>query len=330
MRLGIDVGGTTVKWVLLDDQSASGPSVAGSGGDGPRATGSGGTGALVVGSGAFPTPWGPEAVVALVAELVPYGVESIGIGLPGHVDRAAGVALFVPNPPGDWDGFPVGPALTARTGLPVVVVNDARAFALAELRMGAARGLSDVLFAVLGTGVGGAVALGGEILAGPRDNLGEVGHITVDPYGPECCCGNRGCVETFAAGPGIVRAYQTGPGAGDASEGSGDAPREITPAQVAEAAWKGDRVAVEAMGKAGWALGIGLGDAVALLGIGTVVVGGGVAGALDLMRPAMRDVFERRRPLIGDVAVLPAVLGPSAGAIGAALFGANRHGGKSA
>ncbi|MER6948165.1 ROK family protein [Nonomuraea sp. NPDC000554] len=284
-RLGIDVGGTTVKWVLLEDQK-------------------------VVGSGTVPTPSGPEAVVALVAELLPAGVESIGIGLPGHVDRASGVALFVPNPPGDWDGFPIGPALSARTGLPVAVINDARAFALAELRMGAAKGLSDVLFAVLGTGVGGAVALGGEVLPGPRDNLGEVGHITVDSYGPECCCGNRGCVEAFAAGPGIVRTYR-----GDDVLGG------VTPAQVAEAARRGERAGTEALSRAGWALGVGLGDAVALLGVRTVVVGGGVAGALDLMRPAMRDVFERRRPLIGDVAVLPAVLGPLAGAIGAALYG---------
>lgn len=280
MRLGVDVGGSAVKWALLDGEK-------------------------VADSGTFPTPRGPDAVVEQVAASLPDGVASIGIGLPGHVDRAAGIALFVPNPPGEWTGFPVGPALSARTGLPVAVVNDARAFALAELRVGAARGLSDVLFAVLGTGIGGAVALGGQILAGPRDNLGEVGHITVDTFGPECCCGNRGCVETFAAGPGIVRGYRS----------------RATPADVAEAARRGDRKAVEVMSRAGWALGVALGDAVALLGIDTVVVGGGVAGALDLMRPAMRDEFERRRPLIGDVTVLPAALGPLAGAIGAAIYG---------
>ncbi|NBE99467.1 ROK family protein [Nonomuraea sp. KC401] len=280
-RLGVDVGGTTVKWAML------------------------GADHEVLGSGSAPTPPGPGAVVELARGLVREGVTSIGIGLPGHVDRAAGIARFVPNPPGDWTDFPVGPQLSAGTGLPVAVVNDARAFALAELRTGAARGRSDVLFAVLGTGVGGAVALGGEILAGPRDNLGEVGHITADPSGPPCCCGNRGCVETYAAAPAIVRGLDG----------------FATAAAVAAAARSGDREAAAAMSRAGRALGVALGDAAALLGIGTIVVGGGVAGALDLMLSAMRDEFERRRPLIGDVTVSPAALGPWAGAIGAALYG---------
>ncbi|MEV0384897.1 ROK family protein [Nonomuraea sp. NPDC050643] len=281
MRLGVDVGGSTVKWVILGETSE------------------------VIDSGAVPTPSGPDEVVELVGGLVRQGVGSIGIGLPGHVDRAAGIALFVPNPPGEWTGHPIGLALGERTGLPVAVVNDARAFALAELRTGAARELSDVLFAVLGTGIGGAVALGGRILAGPRDNLGEVGHITVDADGPPCCCGNRGCVETYAAGPGIVRGLDG----------------FATAAAVAAAARAGHPAAREAMSRAGRALGVALGDAMALLGIGTVVVGGGVAGSLDLMLTAMREEFERRRPLIGDVAVLPAALGSRAGAIGAALYG---------
>ncbi|MEV0233456.1 ROK family protein [Nonomuraea sp. NPDC050786] len=282
-RLGIDVGGTRTKWVALEGEA-------------------------VVGSGTVPTPPGPDETVELAAslasELAP-DAESIGIGLPGHVDRATGTALFVPNPPGDWDGYPLGARLRALTGVPVAVVNDARAFALAELELGAARGLADVLFAVLGTGVGGAVALGGAVLAGPRDNLGEIGHVTVAPWGSACCCGNKGCVETFAAGPGIVRAFG----------GS------VTPEEVAEAARAGDGRAARVFERAGWALGVALGDAASVLGVGSVVVGGGVSGALDLMRSALHAHLARRRPLIGDIAVLPAVLGPLAGAIGAALYG---------
>ncbi|GAA3588692.1 glucokinase [Nonomuraea rosea] len=276
--LGIDVGGTNTKWVLMD-------------------------GDTVTRSGSVPTPPGPDETVKLAASLA-RRVESIGIGLPGHVDRDTGTALFVPNPPGDWDGYPVAARLRELAGAPVSVVNDARAFARAELELGAARGLADVLFAVLGTGVGGAVALRGAVLAGPRDNLGEIGHLTVSPGGPACCCGNEGCLETFAAGPGIVRAAGSG-----------------TAAEAAEAARAGDGRAVKAFERAGWALGVALGDAASLLGVGSVVVGGGVAGALDLMRSALRAELARRRPLIGDIAVLPAVLGPMAGAIGAALYG---------
>ncbi|MEU8105794.1 ROK family protein [Nonomuraea muscovyensis] len=278
-RLGVDVGGTDTKWVLLD-------------------------GDTVVDSGTVATPPGPDETMKLVAALAAPHVESIGIGLPGHVERDTGTALFVPNPPGDWDGYPAGPRLSALTGVPVAVVNDARAFALAELLLGAARGLSDVLFAVLGTGVGGAVALRGEILVGPRDNVGEVGHVTVDPWGSPCCCGNRGCVETLAGGPGIVRAFGSGPASA-----------------VTAAARAGDERAVSVLAKAGWALGIALGDAASLFGARAVVVGGGVSGALDLMGAALREELGRRRALIGDIAVLPAVLGPRAGAIGAALYG---------
>lgn len=278
VRLGVDVGGTAVKWVLLDGEA-------------------------VAGSGAVPTPAGPREVVELVAGLVGEKAEAVGVGLPGHVDRASGTALFVPNALGDWAGFPVGRELESLTGVPVAVVNDAQAFALAELRLGAARGLSDVLFTVLGTGVGGAVALEGKILAGPRDNLGEIGHVTVDPEGPECGCGNRGCAETFAAGPVIAQRFGAG-----------------TAAAVAEAARAGDGCAVEVMSRAGWALGVAIGDVMAVLGISTVVVGGGVAGAFDLMRPDLEAVLRRRKPLIGEATVLPAVLGPLAGAIGAALL----------
>ncbi|MEV4580953.1 ROK family protein [Nonomuraea jabiensis] len=280
--LGIDVGGTYTKWVTLEGEAVSD-------------------------SGTVPTPPGPEETVELAASLAPHA-GSIGIGLPGHVDRDTGTALFVPNPPGDWDGYPVGERLGALTGVPVSVVNDARAFARAELALGAARGLADVLFAVLGTGVGGAVALRGAVLVGPRDNLGEIGHVTVSPWGPACCCGNRGCVETFAAGPGIVRAF---------------GPRTVkaTAAEVAEAARAGDERAAQAFEQAGWALGVALGDAAAFFGVGSVVVGGGVSGALDLMRSTLNNELARRRPLIGDVTVLPAVLGPMAGAIGAALYG---------
>ncbi|MER6003667.1 ROK family protein [Nonomuraea angiospora] len=280
--LGIDVGGTYIKWVTLEGDAVSG-------------------------SGTVPTPPGPDETVKLAASLAPHA-GSIGIGLPGHVDRDTGTALFVPNPPGDWDGYPVGARLRELTGVPVSVVNDARAFARAELALGAARGLADVLFAVLGTGVGGAVALRGTVLVGPRDNLGEIGHLTVSPWGPVCCCGNRGCVETFAGGPGIVRAFRPGTA-------------KATAAEVAEAARAGDERAAQVFEQAGWALGVALGDAAAFFGVGSVVVGGGVSGALDLMRSTLHNELARRRPLIGDVTVLPAVLGPMAGAIGAALYG---------
>jgi predicted NBD/HSP70 family sugar kinase len=290
LSLGVDVGGSTTKWVLLGADRA------------------------VVARGRAPTSrLGPKAVAEAVASLSRPDVERIGTALPGHVDHASGRVLFIPNLAGEWSGFPFAEAVTERTGVPATaVVNDAIAFALAELRLGSRT--PDAVFVTLGTGVGGAVANSGHVLTGRRHNLGQIGHLTVDPNGPACPCGNLGCAEAFAGAPALVAAFASAGGRKDA-----------TAREVAEAARAGDPVAGAVFGVAGHALGIALGDALAVFAVDTVVIGGGLAAALPLLRPGIEAELARRRDLLGPCTVTPARLGPYAGAIGAALWAWEGH-----
>jgi len=275
VTLGVDVGGTATKWVVLD-----------------------GTGD-VRHEGSVPTPTGgPEAVLELIGALCRQyeKISGVGVGVPGNVDVETGRLRFVPNVAGDWAGFPLAERVAAATGRPSTVVNDARAFALAELRHGAARGWSSALFVVLGTGVGGAIAIDGRVLRNATDSAGEIGHLTVEPAGRPCGCGHRGCLETLASGPAL------GGGA------------------TAEAALAGDEHAAHRVRVAGWALGTAIGSALALLGLRTVVIGGGVAAALPLLRPDIEAELAGRTALLGECEVREAALGVRAGAIGAALW----------
>lgn len=281
VTLGIDVGGTAIKWITRD----------------------GATGGVTA-RGGVPTPGDRDAVVkAVVALARAAGPDRIGLAVPGHVDRATGTVRFLPNLPGRWSGFPLGDAVAGATGHPVRLLNDARAFCLAELRLGAARGLTDVLFLTLGTGVGGGVVTGGRLLVGPDDRLGEIGHTTYERSGPACGCGGRGCLEMYASGPAIA-----------AAAGGGR-----TPAAVARAAAEGEPAATRAIARAGRAIGEAVGSVAALLPSTALVVGGGVAGALPVLRPHIEAALAARERFIGPVRVLAAALGDEAGATGAAL-----------
>ena len=132
-------------------------------------------------------------------------VAAAGVGLPGLFDQASGRVVFLPNLPPTWAGREVAGPLAERLGVPVALLNDARAFTLAESRMGAAAGCPTVVCLTLGTGVGGGVVVDGRLRFGPHGRAGEVGHQVIDPDGPPCGCGNRGCVEAFAAGPALCR-----------------------------------------------------------------------------------------------------------------------------
>ena len=122
----------------------------------------------------------------------------MGIGIPGLYDPVAGTTRFLVNIPGAWAGKPVAGPVGAALGLPAALINDARAFGVAELRLGAGRGVSTMIGFTLGTGVGGVIAVNGHVYQGHDGTGGEMGHQTIDPDGPWCNCGNRGCLEAFA------------------------------------------------------------------------------------------------------------------------------------
>lgn len=304
--LGIDVGGTHIKWAVVTD-------------------------GVVQRAGQVATPrTGTQDVLDAIGRLCrDHAAEVAGAGLamPGLVDGVRRETLFLPNLPGDWQGTPVGPELEARCGIPVRLLNDARAFGHAELSAGGAKGEPAALFIVLGTGVGGAVARDGRILMDAVDAVGEIGHQIVDPGGERCRCGGSGCLETVAAGPAIVRAVEAVTADGRSwrlAELTGGHCEQLTPELIAQAADDGDPWAVAAFDRAGTAIGIAAVSACLLLRLNVVLIGGGIAtAAFRHLAPAVRRVLAERPALTGAVSVRPAELGTGAGAVGAAIFAAS-------
>jgi glucokinase len=253
-------------------------------------------------------------------------VDRVAVGLPGHLSPSGRATAVLPNVAGDWSDHPLADRLEQGTGRQVQLLNDARAFAAGELALGAARGMAQALFVTLGTGVGGAVALDGRVLRTPGDRLGEIGHQVVVPDGGRTCgCGARGCLETVAGGRALV---DIALGAGARLPVRDGAATDLpTVRDVVDAAAAGDPAARAALNGAGRALGLAVGNLLAYLGLRTVVLGGGMAPALDWMRPALDEELSRRRGFIGDPDLRLAELGPHAGAIGAALLAAQPEGG---
>jgi glucokinase len=202
-----------------------------------------------------------------------------------------------------WRGFPLRAELERALGLPVAVDNDAKAFALGQARFGVGRGARCLLGVVVSTGVGGGIVSGGLLLHGASGNAGHVGHVVVRARGPRCDCGARGCVTVYASGPRI------------AARAGRD-----TALAVAEAAARGEPLARRVLRDAAVALAGGIAAAACLADLDRVVVGGGVAGAGDLLFDPLRRELRRRARLdfVRDLEVLPAPDADRTGVIGAA------------
>lgn len=293
-HLGLDLGGTNIKWVVVERDA-----------DGWRV--------LDRDQVPTPSPGHPDAVVPRLAEIgaeaggrVP-GVTTVGIGVPGLYDPVAGTTRFLVNLQGPWAGRPVAGPVGDALGLPAALINDARAFGLAELRLGAARGATSMIGLTLGTGVGGVIAVDGRVHQGHDGTAGEIGHQTIEPDGPWCGCGNRGCLEAFARADQIA-----------AMCGTATAEEAIARARA------GDVRAIDGLAQAGRYLGIGIGNMVAVISPDRVVLGGGVAAAGDLLLEPIRAELRRRvhTTSLDAVSVVTAELGTWAGAIGAAVHGA--------
>ncbi len=231
-----------------------------------------------------------ERIAAAVAELqagLPAGVRLAGVGIcsPGPLDHITGMLLDPPNLTG-WVNVPLRQMLADRLGLPVVLEHDAKAAALGEYRFGAGRGVRDMVYIVVGTGIGSAIILDGHLHRGQHNAAGEVGHITIRSAGDPCSCGNTGCVESFAAGPAITRAYRRLLAARGADDPS------ITAATVVARAREGDADALAVLADAGEALGTAVATLAMILDIELYVVGSSVAKAGDLLlEPARRAVI---------------------------------------
>ncbi|HEX5828365.1 MAG TPA: ROK family protein [Candidatus Limnocylindrales bacterium] len=295
-HLGLDLGGTNTKWAVIEHD-----------GDDWRT--------LATGQGPTPARDGPDAVIARLAAMgaevmaAHEGIVSVGIGVPGLYDPATGQTRFLVNVPGPWAGKPVAGPVGEALRLPAFLINDARAFGLAELRLGAGRGASTMVGLTLGTGVGGVVAVAGRVHQGHDGTAGEVGHQTIDPDGPWCGCGNRGCVEAFARADQIAHACGT-----------------ATVEEAVARARDGDERALDGLAQTGRYLGIGIANLVTILSPDRIVLGGGVSAAGDLLFEPIRAELRRRvkTTSLDEVTVVVAELGTWAGAIGAAVHGAER------
>lgn len=266
-----------------------------------------------------------RTIANLVAELRQAcpAVSAIGVGAAGLVDWPAGRIRWAPN--NAYRGLDLKQRLTTETGLPTVVDNDANVAAWAEFRLGSGARYDNMLFVTVGTGVGGGIILGDQLYRGRNGLAGEIGHITVNPGGPVCGCGNDGCLEIMASGTALdrltlhsIEANPHGTLAQLARENHSSAGR-----LAYRAASSGDPVAIELFNTIGTWLGIGISSLVNAFDFDTVVLGGGLAQTGDLLIEPTRRSFEKR--LVGknhrDVAhVNIGRFTENAGTIGAAVL----------
>lgn len=218
-----------------------------------------------------------------------------GFGIAGIIDLEAGVVRKSANVP-SWCNYPVRDAIERRLGTRIFLDNDAKVHALGEQWLGAARGAREMALLTLGTGIGGAIVLDGKIFHGLHGMAGEFGHVTIEPEGVPCGCGNRGCAERYASATAIVRMAHEAIAAGNAPglAKAASAQPELTAKMIYDLAMQGDEPARCIFRSFGRALGILLADIVNVLNLKMYVIGGGVASAWDAFAPTMFEELRRR------------------------------------
>jgi glucokinase len=264
-----------------------------------------------------------KAIQKLIQDQGGCELKATGIGTAGSVSVEKGILYEAPNMP-NWKDISVGEILSNELGVPVVVDNDANAAAWGEYGYGAGRGSQYMLLVTLGTGVGGGLVLDGKPYRGAIDAGGEFGHTAIDYDGWMCSCGCKGCVEAYVGTKGILRQVREGLESHPDSLLANIDPNKMMPVDVSQAADQGDTLALRVLEQTGIYLGYGLANAVNLLNIQRIVVGGGVAKAGDrILKPAFESMkANSMRVLGGIVDLVPAQLGNSAGLVGAAWLAA--------
>jgi len=312
-HIGVDLGGTNVKFALLDSSLS------------------------IVDRLTVPTA-GSEGHDAVINRMID-GIKrleaaaggagtigSVGVAVPGIIDMVEGTTFFLPNLPGTWVDVPVGRRILEATGLKTALINDVRAFTVGELELGSAKGHETAICYAVGTGIGGGVVTHGKVNFGLGGAGGELGHMVVDPQGPRCGCGNRGCAESFATGPAII----------------GEANRRISQKAttilhdmihndlnrmsvgvVEAAAARGDAVAIEVLENAGYYLGLAVSNAIAAIAPEVVILGGGNCKPGGIFWKAIESTARAHTHLtdIDRIVFKPAALGYEAGVIGSAIWG---------
>ncbi len=297
--IGLDVGGTTVKAGLADDAGH------------------------LLRIASQPTPGEDlqdllDTLQHLVSHLAQDdSVGAVGVGLPGLASSETGTIHTSPNIP-CLEGSQIAPRLGSQTGLPVIVANDADMSAWGEFSAGAGVHTQHMVGLTLGTGVGSGLILNGQIYNGARGYAAEAGHIVVEPEGPPCSCGSRGCLEALASAKGIVSLARIQLSAEEAAP----IPEPWSSESLCQAALDGHKGARAVFQQAGTYLGIACATLINLLNPEVIVIAGGVMTAGDLiLKPAISEAKKRAFPVSFDSCrIVPAQLGNQAGTVGAALY----------
>jgi len=308
--IGVDLGGTKVEVAQLDTAGHVGQRLR-------RRTD--------VGDGSASVEAEIVTAVRDLQEITGYPPIGVGVGVAGQIDPFEGAVRFAPNL--DWHDIPLQADLSRALGLPVLVTNDVRAATWGEWLHGAGQGYDDLVCLFVGTGIGGGVVSGGQMLAGRSNTAGELGHMTVDLYGPTCHCGNRGCLEALAGGWAIARQAEESMAA-DPSAGAfllkmaHGQPKAVTAELVAEAAHAGDPLARRLVDKVAQALIAGAVGLVNAFNPCCLILGGGVIEGLpELVQRIDQGVRERALAAASaSLQVLPARLRGDAGVVGAAAL----------
>jgi glucokinase len=306
--LGIDLGGTTIKAGVVSSEGS------------------------IIYQNKVPTcaDRGPATVVKQIEIAVNDAIHNageakitgLGIGSPGVVDDD-GVVKAPPNFV-QWDEVPLKAELTKLfPGLPVCVENDANAAAIAESKFGAGVQFPNFLFVIWGTGVGGGIILNHKIFRGPTGGAGEIGHITIDYNGPQCNCGNVGCVEAYVGqrylSQRAAQKLKSHPESKILKLIDGDFSR-IEPVYISQAAHDGDEVARAILVEAGEILGVALASVMNIMDLRVSIIGGGISASGDFVMQAVQKSVVQHvlKPLKSEIQVLSARLGNNAGILGAA------------
>ena len=291
LALGIDLGGTQLRLAVIDRQgqllhrAAVATDVAG----GPHAV----IGQMV-------------KLASEVSEVLKKRISAAGVSSPGPLDLDNGLTSDLPTLPG-WFNFPLRDTLSENLSLPVVLENDGVAAVNGEWKFGAGRGLNNIVYVTISTGIGGGVVIDGHLMHGRRGMAAHVGHMMIDREGPICGCGGRGCFEAIASATNFSIAAQ--------KLGFSDGKRAV------QLARDGNEKAKTLVAKEAEWLGYGFASLLHLYSPEILIVGGGLSSALDLMTPGIRNQIDRyAMPAFREIPVVPAALGDNSGLIGAAAL----------
>lgn len=223
-------------------------------------------------------------------------VLAAGIGSPGIIKIDKGIIAVSPNFPG-WKNVPLRSLIERSVNIPVFIDNDANSAAYGEKWAGAGRHIKSMICLTMGTGIGGGIILDNKVWHGSHGMAGELGHVTVNPDGPRCNCGNNGCLESYSSATGIVRSAIKSMAAGKKTrlnKLSGGKPKTITAKMIYEAAAEGDRLSISIFREAGKYLGIAMAGFINILNPDMIVLTGEVTGAWDLFFPSAKFEVEKR------------------------------------